>query len=109
MDDSIKNFIEAGKIAARIREDSKRLIIIGEPLLEVAETIEKMIYDEGVEPAFPVNISINDTAAHYTPEFGCTLVFNETDLVKIDLGVAIEGALSDTAYTIDMSLSLIHI
>ncbi len=102
-DTNFENFIEAGKIAGRIREDSKRLIIIGELLIEVAETIEKMIYDEGVVPAFPVNISINDTAAHYTPEFDCTLVFNETDMVKIDLGVSIEGSLSDTAYTIDLS------
>ncbi len=102
-DEELENFIEAGKIAGRIREESKSLIMVGEPLLEVAETIEKMIYDEGVQPAFPVNISINDTAAHYTPEFGCTLVFGEADMVKIDMGVAIEGAISDTAYTVDLS------
>src|SRR3989338_1941692 len=101
--EELDNFIEAGKIAGRIREESKSLIMVDEPLLDIAETIEKMIYDEGVQPAFPVNISINDNAAHYTPEFECALTLGENDVVKIDLGVAIEGAISDTAYTIDLS------
>jgi len=101
-DDELERFREAGKIAARIREDSKSLMMVGEPLIEIAETIEKMIADEGAKPAFPVNISINDIAAHYTPEFGSEAALGERDLVKIDLGIDISGALSDTAYTIDL-------
>lgn len=104
MDDhELENFIEAGRIVARIREDSKSLIMVGEPLLEIAETIEEMIYKEGVQPAFPVNISINEIAAHYTPEFGCEAVLKETDVVKIDMGISVDGGLSDTAYTIDLT------
>lgn len=102
-DNELENFIEAGKIAGRIRKDSKSLIIVDEPLLEIAETIEQMILDEGVKPAFPVNISINDIAAHYTPEFQDTRALKEDDVVKIDMGAAIEGAISDTAYTVDLS------
>ncbi len=103
MDESeLALFREAGRMAARIREDSKSLIMVGEPLLEIAETIEKMIIDEGAKPAFPVNISINDIAAHYTPEFGSEAALGEKDLVKIDLGIDVSGALSDTAYTIDL-------
>ncbi len=95
-------FREAGKLAARIREESKSLIMVGESLLDIAETIEKMIEEEGAKPAFPVNISINDIAAHYTPEFGSETNLDEKDLVKIDLGLELDGALSDTAYTIDL-------
>ena len=103
MDDSkISDFIEAGKLGARIREDSKRLIMVGEPLLEIAETIEKMIYEEGAKPAFPVNISMNELAAHYTPEFGCETTLPETAVVKIDIGVSLGDGISDTAYTIDL-------
>jgi len=50
-----------------------------------------------------VNISVNEIAAHYTPEAGSTQTLGEKDLVKIDLGVELNGALSDTAYTIDLS------
>ncbi|MFZ5501368.1 MAG: type II methionyl aminopeptidase, partial [Candidatus Micrarchaeota archaeon] len=52
--------------------------------------------------AFPVNISINEIAAHYTPEFGSETVLKDDDLVKVDLGMQVDGALSDTAYTIDL-------
>ncbi len=101
--DELSLFKEAGRVVARIREESKSLIMVDAPLLDIAETIEKMIDDEGAKPAFPVNISINDVAAHYTPEHDCADVLGEDDLVKIDLGVDIDGAMSDTAYTIDLS------
>ncbi len=102
-DEEIEAFKESGKLASKIREDSKRLIMVGESLLDIAETIEQMIGEEGAKPAFPVNISINDIAAHYTPEAGSEESLGETDLVKIDMGLELNGGLSDTAYTIDLS------
>lgn len=101
--EELENFRKAGKIAAKVREESKSLIMVGESLLDIAETIEKMIGQEGGRPAFPVNISLNEIAAHYTPEFGATATLGEKDIVKVDMGVEVEGALSDTAYTIDLS------
>lgn len=102
-DNEIEAFREAGKLASRIREDSKRLIMVGESLLDIAETIEQMITEEGAKPAFPVNISINDIAAHYTPEAESQESLGEKDLVKVDMGIELNGGLSDTAYTIDLS------
>lgn len=99
----MEDFIEAGKIAARIREESKKLIMIGESLLDIAETMEQWMYDEGVKPAFPVNLSLNDTAAHYTPEADCAILLQENDIIKVDSGVEVNGALSDNAYTVDLS------
>jgi len=95
-------FRQVGRIASRIREESKSLIMVGESLLDIAETVEQMIGEEGCRPAFPVNISINDIAAHYTPEFESTAALDESDIVKIDLGIEMNGALSDTAYTVDL-------
>ena len=104
MDDAeLEAFRESGRKAARVREDSKRLIMVGESLLDIAETVEQMIAEEGGKPAFPVNISINDIAAHYTPEFESEASLDDNDVVKIDLGIDLNGALSDTAYTIDLS------
>jgi methionyl aminopeptidase len=101
-DNELELFRQAGKIASKVREDSKSLIMVGESLLDIAETIEQMIGEEGGKPAFPVNISINDIAAHYTPEFESDLALGEKDLVKVDLGIEVNGALSDTAYTVDL-------
>jgi len=102
-EEELESFRKAGRLASRIREESKSMIMVGESLLDIAETIEKMIYEEGCRPAFPVNISINDLAAHYTPEAGSEATLGETDLVKVDLGLETNGALSDTAYTVDLS------
>lgn len=102
-DNEIEAFRQAGLLASKIREDSKRLIMVGESLLDIAETVEQMIAEEGAKPAFPVNISINDIAAHYTPEAGSEESLEDDDLVKVDMGIEINGGLSDTAYTIDLS------
>ncbi|MEM4633786.1 MAG: type II methionyl aminopeptidase [Candidatus Anstonellaceae archaeon] len=98
-----KNFFEAGKIASSIIKDAQKLVLPGEPLLDIAESLEKMIADAGAKPAFPANISINDVAAHFTPEADNKTVLGENDLVKIDIGVHIDGCIGDTAITIDLS------
>jgi len=100
--DELEAFRSAGKIAAKIREESRALIMVDASMLDIAETIEQMIAEEGAKPAFPVNISVNEIAAHYTPEIGAEGLLGENDLVKIDLGIDIDGALSDTAYTMDL-------
>lgn len=102
-DDEKARFEEAGRLAAKIRDESRRMIMPGEALLDVAETIEQMIAEEGARPAFPVNISINNIAAHYTPSLEDQSSFSNNDVVKIDIGVLVEGAIGDTAYTVDLS------
>lgn len=99
---NVEDFRQAGKLASKIREESKSLINPGEGLLDIAETIEKMIYEEGAKPAFPLNISINSLSAHFTPEVNCEKTLGEEDVVKIDIGVSINDAIGDTAYTIDL-------
>ncbi|MEM2908602.1 MAG: type II methionyl aminopeptidase [Candidatus Bilamarchaeaceae archaeon] len=101
--DDVDDFRTVGRLAAKIREESKRLIMVDEPLLDIAETIEQMIVAEGAKPAFPVNISVNDIAAHFTPTINDTRTIDENMVVKVDIGVALNGAIGDTAYTIDLS------
>ncbi len=102
-EEDIKNYIKAGKIAKKVIDTSKKMIIPGESYLDIAETIEKMIIDEGGKIAFPTNISVNEIAAHYAPCINDDKLLKETDLIKIDLGVHVEGCISDNAYTIDLS------
>ncbi|NOR60455.1 MAG: type II methionyl aminopeptidase, partial [Methanosarcinales archaeon] len=74
----------------------------GASLLDVANFGENMIRKEGGEPAFPINISCNEEAAHATPKKEDTDVFGE-DMVKLDIGVHIDGYIADTAITVDLS------
>jgi methionyl aminopeptidase len=96
----IQDYINAGKIAAEVRENARKKYHVGSTLLEVCESIEKEIERKGGKCAFPVNASLNEIAAHYTAEPNDSIVVKETDLLKIDLGVQINGYIADTAVTV---------
>lgn len=96
----LEKYIAAGKIASRVREESKKLIAPGKSILFAAETIEARIRELGGKIAFPVNISMNEFAAHCTPCSGDASVFGEKDVVKVDIGVHIDGYIADTATTV---------
>ena len=103
MDEEVKqNYIKAGKISAEVLEYGKSLIKKGNSLLETTELIEKRIFELGGKPAFPVQISCNDIAAHFCIEENDETIFDE-QVVCLDLGVHVNGAIGDNAYTIDLS------
>ncbi|MEM1582146.1 MAG: type II methionyl aminopeptidase [Candidatus Bathyarchaeia archaeon] len=99
-DDALKKYILAGKIAARVREEMKRSVKEGMLLIEVCEMVENRIRSLGGKPAFPCNISVNEIAAHYTSPPGDKRVIPEKSLVKIDIGVHVDGYIADTAITV---------
>jgi methionyl aminopeptidase len=98
----IEKYKKAGKIAKEVREFSKSLIKEGAKTLDMAEKIEEKIIAAGGKMAFPTNISINAIAAHSTPKFNDETVLKKGDVVKIDLGVHVEGFIADTAYTMEV-------
>ncbi len=103
MDSQTKqNYIKAGKISAEVLEYGKSLIKKGNSLLETTELIEKKIYELGGKPAFPVQVSCNEIAAHFCVEEDDKTIFDE-QVVSLDLGVHVDGAIGDNAYTIDLS------
>ncbi len=97
---SLDNYIRAGQIAAQVRENARKKNHVGRTLYEICDSIESEINELGGQPAFPVNISLNEIAAHYTAEPDDQIVIKDTDVVKIDLGVHIDGYVADTAVTI---------
>jgi methionyl aminopeptidase len=68
----------------------------------VADAIEAFIRGEGAQPSFPVNLSRNNEAAHYTPSPDDAQTFETGDLVKVDVGAHIDGAIADTADTVEV-------
>jgi methionine aminopeptidase len=50
--------------------------------------------------AFPCNIGLDEVAAHSTPYPDSDYVLRKGTLVKVDLGVEIEGHVADTAITV---------
>ena len=96
----IQDYLNAGKIAAEVRENARKKHYVGLSLFEICESIEREIVQKGAKCAFPVNTSLNEVAAHYTAEPNDQKIIQETDLLKIDLGVQINGYIADTAVTV---------
>ncbi len=96
----LENYLRAGKIASQVLNYGSSLVKNNALVIDIAEKIESKILDLGGESAFPVNISINDIAAHFHPTINDKTVINETDYVKLDVGVHVDGYIADTATTI---------
>jgi methionyl aminopeptidase len=99
--EEIESYKKAGEIAVQTREHARKIIKKGMKLLDIARAIEAEIKRLGGEQAFPVNLSIDDVAAHYHPT-----IEDETKaggLLKVDIGVHINGFIADSAFSIDLS------
>jgi methionyl aminopeptidase len=95
-----ESYILAGQIAAKVRDYGCGLVKKDALVVEIAEKIDAKIKELKGKPAFPVNISINDMAAHYHPVINDKLMIGEKDYVKVDVGVHINGYIGDTASTV---------
>jgi methionyl aminopeptidase len=99
---SIEDWRKAGKIAGEVREWSRDFVKPGAKVVDVANKIEAKIRSMDGELAFPVNISFNQVAAHDTANFDDSRVLKD-ELVKVDVGVHVNGCIGDTALTVDLS------
>ena len=95
-----EKWLLAGKIGKEVRQYAVSLAVPGESLLDIARKTDEKIREYGAKPAFPINISINNIAAHDHPNIDDERKLKEGDIVKIDLGASIDGYLSDTAETV---------
>lgn len=99
----IQKLKQAGEIAKKVKIFAREIIKPGIPLLEIANKIDEKIIELGGKSAFPINLSINEIAAHSTP------TFNDTEkaqgLLKVDIGVHIDGYVADTAFSLDLESS----
>lgn len=101
--EGLEEYKKAGKIAAQARDYGVSLIKVGEKLSDITEKIEQKIISLGGELAFPTQIALNDIAAHYCATPDDETKFSEGDIVKLDIGVHVDGYVADTAVSIDLS------
>ncbi len=101
-EEKYKNWLLAGKISAIARDYGATLIKKGAIIKEILDLVEERIIKEGGQIAFPAQISLNSTAAHFCPGIDDNQAIGE-DVIKLDVGAMVEGAIGDTAVTIDLS------
>lgn len=104
MDEAERGFIIAGSVTAKALTKAQEIVHEGMPLIELCERLEAELRAHGCEPAFPVNVSIDSVAAHYTPSSTDTgAVIPKRCVVKIDVGAHYEGYIADSAITVSFN------
>ncbi len=99
-EDNFQKHLQACKIARDVREEIRRTVKEGMPLINICEKTEALIREKGGKPAFPCNVSVNEIAAHYTSPPNDEQTIPEKGIVKVDIGVHVDGFIADTAMSI---------
>lgn len=108
-EDALSAYRRAGRIAAEVRRQASGLVRPGVLLAEVCEMLEGRIKSLGAQPAFPINVCVDEIAAHDTASVDDNREIPNGSLVKVDIGAHVEGYLVDTAVTISLNRELDHL
>lgn len=101
--EAVEKIKKAGKIAVAVKKYARELIKPGMKLIDIANKIDDKIIELGGRFGFPVNLSIDNVAAHFTPNYNCEEVAR--GLLKVDVGVSVDGYIADTAFSMDLENS----
>lgn len=97
---------KAAEAHRQARQYAQKNIKPGMSMTRIANLIEnttraltegKDLLDAGI--GFPTGLSLNECAAHYTPNKGDTTILKEKDVLKVDIGVHVHGNIIDSAFT----------
>ncbi|CCH47126.1 hypothetical protein BN7_6737 [Wickerhamomyces ciferrii] len=100
------DFRKGAEIHRRVRKRINDIVQPGLTTTEVAELIENSVRTFMNESdskkagiGFPTGVSLNDCAAHYTPNAGDKTVLKYEDVMKVDYGIHVDGYIVDCAFT----------
>jgi len=99
-EEALEKFRLSGEILRESREEIRKFVREDMPIIQVCEKAESLIREKGGKPAFPCNVSINEVAAHYTSPQNDEQRIPEKAVVKVDMGVHVDGYVTDTACTV---------
>lgn len=101
-DNYLQDYIKAGKGVIAAKKLARQIIKPGATLLDIATKCEAEIIANGCELSFPINLSLNEIAAHYSPPIDDETVVPERGLLKIDVGAHFNGYIADSAFTVNI-------
>lgn len=101
-----QNIRRAAEVHRQVRQYARKYIRPGQSLTEIAEYIENgtraLVEENGLESGvgFPTGLSLNNCAAHFTPNAGDATILQSGDVLKVDFGVHVKGRILDSAFTL---------
>ncbi len=90
---------KAGQIASTVRNMTIKEVKPGVKVVDICDIVNKRVAELGGKMAFPTNVDIDNIAAHYCSPINDQTIIPENSLVKLDIGVHVEGYIADTAVT----------
>ncbi len=101
-----EEYIKAGKIAAKVREQIRGEVKPGIKAIDICDRVENLTKQLGGSIAFPCDVNINQVAAHYCSPIEDPTTIQQDQMVKVDIGVHVDGYIADTAVTLCLNPAL---
>ncbi|KAI2625649.1 methionine aminopeptidase 2-like protein [Hypoxylon sp. NC1633] len=110
--DFLIDYRHAAETHRQVRQWAQKNIKPGQTLTEIAEGIEdsirRLVGHDGLSEGdakvagvgFPTGLNLDHIAAHYTPNAGNKMVLQQSNVMKVDIGVHVNGRIVDSAFTI---------
>ena len=108
----LNDYRQAAEVHRQVRSWVQQSAKPGQTLMDIAvgidDGVRALLGNSGLEPGdglkagmgFPTGLSLNHCVAHYTPNPGQKdIVLQESDVMKVDFGVHINGWIVDSAFT----------
>ncbi|KAL7954037.1 peptidase M24, structural domain-containing protein [Trichoderma compactum] len=107
----LSDYRQAAETHRQVRQWAQRNIKPGQTLTEIATGIEdsvrRLLGHDGLTEGdsliagmgFPTGLNIDEIAAHYSPNAGDKVVLQQNNVMKIDIGVHVNGRIVDSAFT----------
>ncbi|KAI1808878.1 peptidase [Daldinia bambusicola] len=109
--DFLVDYRHAAETHRQVRQWAQKTIKPGQTLTEIAEGIEnsirRLVGHDGLSEGdakvagvgFPTGLNLDHIAAHYTPNAGNKTVLQQSNVMKVDIGVHVNGRIVDSAFT----------
>ena len=109
--DFLTDYRHAAETHRQVRRWAKESIKPGMTLTEIANGIEdsvrRLVGHDGLSEGdalkagmgFPTGLNLDHIAAHYSPNAGNKTVLQQNNVMKVDIGVHVNGRIVDSAFT----------
>ena len=106
MQTDIQSFRKGAECHRQIRKYAQQIIKPGRKMIDIVIDIERCLnfitnaHGLDIGQSFPTGCSLNNVAAHYTPNPGDETVLQKDDICKIDFGTHVNGLVIDCAFSV---------
>lgn len=109
--DFLSDYRQAAETHRQVRQWAQKNIKPGQTLTEIANGIEdsvrRLVGHDGLSEGdaivagmgFPTGLNLDEIAAHFSPNAGNKTVLQQNNVMKVDIGVHVNGRIVDSAFT----------